>query len=367
MCAFHPRASHPGACRPSVAHLRPAASSLLILAIAGCAPAPPDLSVRDEYARRRSMVVDTTKPCGLKAFPPFKFHVVHDTIILPVAVNGAYTIGVMDTGAVGTLITPELAAAAKLQLSDRTRSFIGVIGSFQTHAALVKELDFGSVSITGTLPVSVTTFGRSHGADIGANIGLDVLSNFDYDMDLPHGIIRPYRVENCFAIDPPWPNTYTGLPLTRGATDGLRRDEIDFATTYGELYGVSLPITFPGGTLEAEFDTGSMSSAMSYEGARSIGISSSALDADPFETVVGLNRRGAKFRVHHFPEMIVGEDVLHDVPIDVTRHFDRRDTWPMLLGMDYIEHHHLWLSYSTNALYIDSGEKKPAAPAQVSK
>ena len=59
--------------------------------------------------------------------------------------------------------------------------------------------------------------------------------------------------------------------------------------------------------------------------------------------------------------------VLHDVPIDVTRHFDRRDTWPMLLGMDYIEHHHLWLSYSTNALYIDSGEKKPAAPAQVSK
>src|ERR1700733_9292012 len=124
--AFHPPAFHPRAFHPSVAHRRPGASCLLILAIAGCTPAPPELSVRDEYARRRSMVVDTTKPCGLKAFPLFKFHVVHDTIVLPVAVNGVYTIGVMDTGGIGTLITPELAAAAKLQLSDRTRSFIGV-------------------------------------------------------------------------------------------------------------------------------------------------------------------------------------------------------------------------------------------------
>ena len=34
----------------------------------------------------------------------------------------------------------------------------------------------------------------------------------------------------------------------------------------------------------------------------------------------------------------------------------------MILGMDYLGSHHLWLSLTTNALYIDSGESRRLIP-----
>jgi hypothetical protein len=40
---------------------------------------------------------------------------------------------------------------------------------------------------------------------------------------------------------------------------------------------------------------------------------------------------------------------------------NKGDQLEMILGMDWIATHRLWLSYTTDSLYIDSGEKKPAS------
>ena len=64
---------------------------------------------------------------------------------------------------------------------------------------------------------------------------------------------------------------------------------------------------------------------------------------------------------HRFANMAIGEEELHDFPMLVAPDFNRLDP-AMILGMDYLGSHHLWLSLTNNAFYIDSGESRRLIP-----
>lgn len=340
-------------------------ASLVLISAAGCTPPPTPLTARQLYIQRRvsNPFIDRRKPCQIARVPPFPVKVAANHVFVPVAVNGVSTVGELDTGSAVSLVTPEIAEAAHLT-PGKGRAFTarGATGNASAPPVIAEKFNFGSIALTGHVPLHVLAFGGSNHALMGALIGQDLLDGLDYDIDLKHNAWVPYRTSNCLAIDPPWQDTFTGLAITRGAVNGAKPFLIDLATKFSLRLGTSVPVFFGGQSVEALFDTGAGISMLSRRAARFLGVTDAMLDADPVIERIGMNGQKAKFRKHVFADMTIGEDNFHDFPIAVIPESDRRDTFQMVLAMDYIATRHLWLSYTTNALYIDSGEKARGVP-----
>jgi len=322
---------------------------------------PPKPTVKEAYLARRLAVVDPSQPCYVQPFAPMPVAVYHHVAFVPVSINGVVTLGKLDTGADTSLITPEIAGAANISPIKSRMRMLGVSGSFAASAGRIDRLQIGSIGFSGPKLAHIYSFGGSHGKDVGVLIGLDWLDGLDYELDLGHKKLRPFRTSNCVEIPVPWRNTYTGLALTRGMPTGERKSHYDWPGMFGVVEHVSVPVAFPDAILDAMLDSGAPSSMMSHESAMDAGVRSGQLEADPVEEVRGLSGDHRKFYVHRFPDIGIGEEEIHDFPILVARHFDRRDA-TMILGMDFIEQHHLWLSFTTDALYIDSGEPRKLQP-----
>ena len=318
---------------------------------------PPKPTVKEAYLARRLMEVDPRQPCFVEPFAPMPVYIHRHIAFVPVDINGVITLGKLDTGADTSLITPEIAAAAHIEPLKSSMRMRGVSGSFAADAGRIDHLQLGSIGFDGPKLAHIFPFGGSHGKDVGVLVGLDWLDGLDYELDLAHDKMRPYRTTNCIEVPVPWRDTYTGLALTRGMPTGERKSHDDFGALMGIPEHVSIPVAFPGAVVDAMLDSGAPISMMSHDSALDAGVTSSQLDADPIEEVRGLSGEHRKFSVHRFADIGIGEEEMHDLPILVARHFDRRDT-TMILGMDFLERHHLWLSFSTDALYIDSGEPR---------
>ena len=347
------------ACRTT--HKRPGAylaAASLATALTACTSAPQP-TVRQAYIAQHAPFVDSTRPCALHPFNPVEIKIIHHTVYLPVSVNGVFTIGIMDTGADSTIITPELAAAANVQTFKITENIRGVSGSFSTTPAAIKHLQIGSIVFDGARNVQVYPFAGSNGLKVGALIGGDSWEGLDYDVDFTHQTMRPFETENCLEIDPPWRNTATGVVITRGSALNQHEPELGYYSL--SPFHLTIPVAFPGDVLNGLFDTGSPDSLLSYTGAKDAGLSAHDIRADPVSPLYGLNGRPKDFHTHRFSDIAIGEDEMRDVPMHVAMGFDRRDP-PMILGMDYIEKHHFWISYTTNALFIDSGEPRKRTP-----
>ncbi len=335
------------------------ALTMALFAVSGCTTKPPP-SVKDDFLARRLLWVDPKKPCYVDPFPPMDIRVVKHAVFLPVTINGINTIGRLDTGTDVSLITPEIAAAAKLAPIGRPLRVIGVSGSFATQSVLIDHIDIGSISFKSKRLGHVFAFGGSHGKDVGALVGLDWLDHLDYDIDFKHEKLRPYRTSNCIEVPLPWHDTYTGLALTRGYPG--EKNPSNSLAFFGFSQHISVPVAFDGGVIDAWLDTGAYSSLMSHDAALDAGATRGQLNADPIDEISGLNGDKRKFIRHRFAHVALGEEEFDDFPVLVSPAFDRRDS-PMMLGMDFLNQHHLWLSLTTNALYIDSGEpKKPVPP-----
>ena len=348
----------PGAWRLSMAARAVAGLALSAAALNGCST-PPALSPQDAYLQTRKAEIDPAQPCFIDPFSTFPIKHIRNRIWVPVEVNGIQTIGVLDTGASFSLISPEL--AAKAGITDQTEGdrIAGIAGSFATRVGIAKTVQFGSVKALEPRRVHIFPFGGSHGVKLGVQIGIDWLDGLDYDLDVKHETITPYRVSNCATIDPPWRDHYTGVIVKHiFQTPGQNYDPFDAIFNRQ----ISVPVVFPNGqAIEAEFDTGSTDSLLSHDAALDAGLTSSEIRADPVVSSEAIDGRPKELHVHKFAKLTLGDEDLHDFPILVEPRFDRRST-AMLLGMDYIGMHRFWISFSTGAIYIDSGKLRPPAP-----
>ena len=208
----------------------------------------------------------------------------------------------IDTGAAVSVITPELARAARLTpVAARAGAFRSLTATSAPPVATAQHVQFGSLAVGGAIPLRVLSFSDSRGVLLGALIGQDLLDGYDYDFDLPHARLVPYRTANCAAIDVPWPDTYTTVALTRGAANGYDPSVVAFATMAGLRLAASVPVELDGYTVDALFDTGAVGSLLSRAGARAAGVTGAQIAADPIFTGIGLDGGTIILRRHVFP------------------------------------------------------------------
>jgi predicted aspartyl protease len=246
----------------------------------------------------------------------------------------------VDTGSETTLVTPE--AARRLRLPpDRARRLLhGVGGMVSSSNAVLRQFTVGALEThdrsfsLATLPVHF-----SAQPPVAGLLGADVLAEFDIDFDVPHGRMALYRVGGCSA---------------EGLDEHFMTVEHMEAVPTRRTEGGRLVLTaeVDGTNLTAVLDTGSTATIMTAQAAARLGVRPMTLIQDGIDTTHGLDMKDIAARRHRFASVRIGHEVFRDTSIEVADvHLGGPD---MLLGLDYLRHRRVWMSYATGRMYVQA-------------
>ncbi len=125
--------------------------------------------------------------------------------VIPATLNGHTIKLLLDTGARTSLLGEAVVQRLNLARDPRSTTFIkGLTGSSDTPDARIESLSIDDAVLPiNRLPVS--SFGGNQPFD--GIIGLDVLGNYDLDVDGPKRMLTLYRPRRCGSATPPWSET----------------------------------------------------------------------------------------------------------------------------------------------------------------
>jgi predicted aspartyl protease len=260
-------------------------------------------------------------PCRMQAMADLPTTLDKNGLMVTGRVEGSDTSFKIDTAAEQTALTP-----ATAQLLARTGPSSG---------DAFAEIALGNADFQRQVPVVNIT-----GA--GGVIGGDLLSDHDLELDLPDHRVRLWRAPGCKLADLPW----TGP-----------RDAVPVKVTRGELLRV--PVTLNGQKVEAVLDSEAPISLIRTDTARRLGVTSSELGRDARVAVHDGGRGSTSTRMHRFDTLTVGQEQVKNPLIGVANF--QPATGDMVLGLDYLRDHRVWVSYRTGHLFIQAA--RPAAMA----
>ncbi len=295
----------------------------LLLCLAGCAPDS-----------------DSPEACALvrKAELPVRFE--GNLPIVGIEVNGKNASMVLDTGADLTMVNKTAAALLDLKVDWGQRiGAVGAAGLIERHPAFA-----ASAQLDGGLPMSghFTVGGLPlHGHEsIDGFLGLDVLADFDLDLDLPNDRVVLYQARHCSSHQPAL---------------GLRMEELPHLSTVPPgLPPEGLIVVKLDGFLQtALIDTGADGTALARDRALQMGVTDAMLGNDRMR--VGIDPTGAAFLLasHRFGSLQVGS-AMFALPLVTVIDLPLPHPWrsyEMILGIDYLRAHRLWLSFASSRAY----------------
>lgn len=265
----------------------------------------------------------------------------HRLMLARVDVDGTPVPGILDTGAQTSAVTETLVSRLGLLGDPRHASLMSGVGGagIARGDALVPQFALGGYDTgDGHYPViSVpldTQDDAKPGADpLGALIGADVLSHFDIDLDVAHHRAILYDPARCTMPLPDWDTPYTEVPV-----------DIDWTGR------ILLPVTLDGHKLNAMLDSGATGTVLDLSAAEKLGLTKEVLAQEPGGE--GFGAAGVNFQrvTHTFATMEIAGERFRDPKLSV---LDRplRDT-DMLLGLDWLRDHRVWISYHRHVLLI---------------
>jgi len=270
---------------------------------------------------------DNAGPCRLQPVADLPATLDRNRLEVAGQVNGAAVTLLIDTGAQRTVLNMATVSALQLPRSQRSVTLLNGIGGAVSGADVFAELDVGHVDFRQRLAVANLP-------DFGGIVGGDMLSGFDLELDVPDRRVRLWRARGCHAADLPWTGPRATVPV-HVTGDRLR-----------------LAVTIDGQKLDALLDSGAGRSLLQADVAQRLGVPAAALAADPAARVRGLDGGLVGIHAHRFASLGVGDEVFANPQIGVASF--RLDAADMLLGMDYLRGHRVWVSYRTGELFIQA-------------
>jgi predicted aspartyl protease len=167
-------------------------------------------------------------------------------------------------------------------------------------------------------------------------LSIDLLSNYDIDLDLPEQQVRLFRpTGDCSAPAAFLSSPLYAVPLLPNGED--RRPRIK--------------VTVGGTELIAVVDTGAYHSAILRGAADRLGLTGQAVAADAQLTISGIGPREVGAVRHVLTDLSVGDLTFANMPIDVLQ-ARGDDEVQVLLGADFQRKVHVWVSYSSHTLIL---------------
>jgi predicted aspartyl protease len=276
-----------------------------------------------------------------------------ERFVTPVVIDQQALMMLVDSGSGGTALSPRMAAS--LHLDEDTDRRVRVNGSGgqmdAQYPVVLHSLRFGSVNLVDydVLTVNIVRPERENDASSAVGlIGADLLSRFDVELDFPNHRLTLYRVSSCSGRFVPWTGAYDSFMASRTARKGF-----------------IIPVVLNGTSVRALVDTGSNISSIGRESASAVGVDAQTLANEPAGSFVGAKGNAVTAHKHLFQTMAVGASTFRNARI-----FVQDASFPgidMLLGMDFLRTRKVWLSYSTNQVFIQSvpRQRLPVMPVTV--
>lgn len=298
-------------------------------------------------------------PCGLPAdYDTLKVLMVGLQPLVDIRMDDVVATMVLDTGASETVITENFAARVNSSASQplRPRSSSGIGGTVTVRRGFIETMRIGSAIVRSVnLTVSPVAFG-GQGQTRDGLFGLDLLALFDVDIDLEHGRVKLFRGHLCPDATSPWPVDATEIKARRAAQEStITGTPLSANRTDQRPARLEVPLVLNGKIIWALIDTGATNSIVTQAAAARMGVLESALATDPVGNTRGATGRVVQIRVHRFDSLRVAGETLNNPQLLVGPLPGGTD---MLLGMDYLRNHRVWLSYATARVFVAKG--KPA-------
>jgi predicted aspartyl protease len=307
-----------------------AALLFVLLVIAGCAA---DIGARD-----------TSGVCPLIRLAELPLEAHGNMLYVRATVGADPVILLVDTGAERTLLTE--AAVDRLHLPRDFQHATRTYGIGSPTASWDARLPNGLVLGGTHFPVDSVTVGRFGimpvaGGTADGLLGADILLAFDVDLDLPAHRITFYRARrDCPEATPPWTEPYVGVA---GIT--AKRDRL------------LIPFELDGVRGMGVLDTGAQLSSISQGMAERVGLVEGELATDRTVMAHGAAPDQVAVRIHRFRELRVGPEVMESPALPVV---------PMTSGMgdalvggDFLRGRRVWLSFSTQRVFVTPLQRGP--------
>ena len=275
-----------------------------------------------------ALVCRATKVAELPA------RIAHGQLVVPVRLDGKTADLLVDTGAEGSMVTPETADRLNLRRTPRrTTTIHGTGGTVVSANADVRRFEVGAIALDDqSLAVGPVPAAGRFGVD--GLLGTDWLGGFDVDLDVPHQRVALWRVQGCGAGYDPFQSAHFAVPMIR--------------TPRGR---VLVPVRVDRTTMLAYLDTGAMATIITAPAAVQLGVTDAALSRDPSGFGLGVDLRRLGFRWHRFAEFAIGPERFRNVALPVSD--VQVQVAGVLLGADYLAHHRIWVSRSARRVLIE--------------
>ena len=263
-------------------------------------------------------------------------------MLVAAEINGSPVTMIVDTGAQWTAITPQ--TVKRLELSpDPTHGGLhrGVASFSNSINAIARSFALGGMRLEDrSLSVAPLALAIEVSPPFAGLLGADFLYQFDLDIDLRHRRLTLYRTGGCRSGVPPWGGASTAVPLVKSATNRL-----------------NLAASVDGRPFRAILDTGATTSLITRPNALRAGVSAEMLERDPQISSHGLGTEAFMTRRHVFGEVQIGPEHLKDVAMAVGGTL--LGGGDMLLGLDYLARHRVWVSYAMRQMFIAAPDVPP--------
>jgi predicted aspartyl protease len=274
----------------------------------------------------------TRAACHVQRRTDLKLTVARDFLLVPVTLDRARVLLVVDTGAETSTVTPEAAARLKLRHDGGHATLVGVAGALRSESVRLRRLDLGGI-VWPEPSLSVAALPSFPGVEppVAGLLGADLLARYDVELDIPGRRMALYSVTDCGQYAPA--GETGAVPLSRTAS-GL----------------VFVSAVVDGQPVRALLDTGARTTLLSRRTAARLGVSGDMLADDPTRSGVGIGLADVTVHRHRFNEVRLGPVVARRMLVDVA------DLGlpgvDMLLGMDFLAAHQVWISYATGRLFL---------------
>lgn len=273
--------------------------------------------------------------------------------LAPVEIDGHAYLMVIDTGAESTFLNPEIADTLTLPVdnSSAVRMDTAAGELHPQYRRIVPSLKFGTeqwtdlrVLVASGLPPVQSGSPLKPAGVLGAN----VLSRYDLELDFPARTLTLYTVSGCMGHFVPWTGSYQAY------TPESTRKTL-----------MILPAALNGHPVRAELDTGAYRSVVTSAAADAAGVDRVQLLREPALRGSGAGGQQVDTYLHRFSSFRLGEKTFYNTPFvvgDITL-----DNSEMLLGMDFLRPRRIWISYSSNWVFMQlatqTGESQTDADA----
>ncbi|MCQ8279032.1 pepsin/retropepsin-like aspartic protease family protein [Acetobacteraceae bacterium KSS8] len=254
--------------------------------------------------------------------------------VVEVAINGAKSAFVVDTGARVSLIYED--AAERLGLPSDPEHFHllnGIGGSVFSHLVTVDKLSLGTAaarhveldSVPGGRPRSVG------GLPVIGLFGGDFLANYDVEFDLPGHLVTLFKEVHCSNNLRPWQTgDYYRLPFTLENETAIRFD-----------------IAINGHNESVVLDSGAFRTIIDNDAANDGGANRQTMAQDRTNIARGIDGNGLIAHRHRFDSLDIGPEHFAPAYLDVAD----LDT-PGLVGADFFRARKVWISYPHQVFYV---------------